>query len=565
MKHSSIFLVFFSLTFICLFSADYAYTQIENVPLTNPVYDYLKEMRVKRIINSFNDDDPNLSRYQVSDYLNEISLKNNELSAVEKKLLNRFLVEFNPDYISKKTTMSLIKSNMNVSNGFRDFFSDKQKYLFAYEKNNNNIFIDGVGHIYYSNGINPDSRSNAKIIDGGFRIRGSLFDHLGYNFAVIKGAASGDSVLIEKTFPPIKSTFKYQENIENVVNYDFSEGYLKYALSPSEGMNISAQIGREKLKYGVAYSSRLALSGNAPDMDFLKFNFNYGIINYSSIFASTVGEYSPRREERYTKYFTANRLKLSFDDLFDVGIGETVISSRGIELGYLNPFIFYKFVEMSLQDRDNGTIFTDIQTHFLKDFELQGTFFLDENILSNLSDLNKATNKTAYQLGFFWYEPAGIKNLALIFEYTKIRPYVYSHFDFKNTYTAFGANIGHPIGPNADQIFTKITYNLNERIKLRLEYQKIRKGLNITDAAGNLIRNVGGDVYQAFRVGTDSDEAYFLDGIRVNTNNIVFNITYEPVRNYVFDLNYTYNTDKNLSSGIKNDYSFAYIRFGLNY
>lgn len=90
---------------------------------------------------------------------------------------------------------------------------------------------------------------------------------------------------------------------------------------------------------------------------------------------------------------------------------------------------------MSLQDRDNGTLFFDLQTHFVKNLELQGTFFLDEDILGNLSDFSKQTNKTAYQLGFYWYEPAGIQNLALIFEYTKIRPYVYTHFDPKNIYT----------------------------------------------------------------------------------------------------------------------------------
>ena len=38
--------------------------QIENVPLTDPVYNFLKEMRVKRIITDYNDDDPNMSRFQ---------------------------------------------------------------------------------------------------------------------------------------------------------------------------------------------------------------------------------------------------------------------------------------------------------------------------------------------------------------------------------------------------------------------------------------------------------------------------------------------------------------------
>lgn len=546
-------------------SGGYCNAQIENVPLSYPVYDFLKEMRVKRIISELNDDNPNLSRFEVVKYLDEIQLKSNELSNTEKMLLNKYMIEYNPDEINPRTTMSLIKSNMNVSNGFRDFFSNKQKYLFAYEKNKNNVFIDGLGHLYYINGLKPNSKSNAKIFDVGFRIRGTVFEHLGYEFAVLKGGASGDSLLIESAFPPVKSNFKYVENTENVVNYDFAQGYLKYYFEPEDKMGLSLQLGREKITYGLGYSRSLALSGDAPDMNFLKFGFKYGIINYSSVFGSTVGEYSPNRDERYTKYFTANRLKLSFENLFDVGIAETVISSRGIELGYLNPVIFYKFLEHSLQDRDNGTIFVDFQTHFLKDFELQGTFFLDENILSNLSDMSKATNKSAYQLGFFWYEPAGLKNLSLICEYTKIRPYVYSHYDYKNTYTAFGVIMGHPIGPNSDQIFAKLNYNLGDKVRLTMEYQHVRTGENITDSLGNVIRNVGGNVYAPYRDDTDSPQAYFLDGLRINSDNVMFNITYEPVRNYIFDLNFAYNLNHNITDGLKEDNSYVYGKFSLNY
>jgi len=330
-------------------------------------------------------------------------------------------------------------------------------------------------------------------------------------------------------------------------------------------MDLFVQIGREQLKYGLGYSNRLTLSGEAPNMDFIKFNLNYGIIHYSSIFGSTVGEFHHDVSMNYTKYFIANRLMLSFKNLFNVGIGETIISSRGFELAYLNPIIFYKFVEHSLQDRDNGTIFFDMQTHFLKNFEMQGTFFLDENILSNLSDMSKASNKSAYQLGFFYYEPAGIKNLALIFEYTKIRPYVYTHFNPKNTYTAFGVILGHPVGPNADQLFTRLTYNFSQRVNASVEYQKIRKGENVYDAEGKLVRNVGGNVYDSFREGIDSDQAYFLDGVRINQNNVRLNLTYEPVRNYIFDLNYVYNIDDNLTYGGKKDLSYAFARFTLGY
>jgi len=557
--------ILFFLLFVMLVLSNNIFAQIENEPLASTVYDFLKEMRVKRIIRTLNDDDPNLSRFQILRHLNEIQIKRNELSNTEKKLLKNYMIEFDPREVNKKTTTSLFKSNMSMTNGFSDFFSDKEKYLFAYQKGDNNVFMEGTGHLYYINELKPNKKANAKIFDVGFRIRGTVFNHLGYYFDVSKGGAVGDSVLTELALPPIKTSFKYVENIENIKNYDFANGYLKYYTSPTEGMDLSVQLGREKLKYGLGYSKSLTLSGETPNMDFLKFNLNYGIISYSSIFGSTVGEFNNDRSKNFTKYFSANRLKLSFENLFDVGIAESIIHSRGFELAYLNPVIFYKFVEHSLQDRDNGTIFADIQTHFLKDFELQGTFFLDENILSNLSDFTKASNKTAYQLGFFWYEPVGLKNLSLIFEYTKIRPFVYTHFNPKNAYSAFGVGIGHPIGPNADQVFTKLSYNLSDRVRFNLEFQKIRKGENIVDANGELVRNVGGDISQGFRGGIDSDTALFLDGVRINTDHVRFNVVFEPIKNYVFDLNYVYNLNKNLSHGGKEDLSYAYARFSINY
>ncbi|MEO8665106.1 MAG: capsule assembly Wzi family protein [Ignavibacteria bacterium] len=557
-------ILLFILILMCIFFNESS-GQVENVSLANPVYDFLKEMRVKRIISDYFDDDPSMSRFQVADRLKEMFRKKGQLSNTEKKLLDKYMIEFIPEDMSSKNTMSLFGGNMRTSNGFKDFFSDKEKYLFAYEKKKNNVFINGIGELYYVNGLKPSKKSNAKIFYGGFRIRGSLFGQVGYNFSVEKGGAVGDSVLIENAFPPIRSNFKYVENIENIKNFDFANGYLKFRFNPAEDMDIFLQLGREKIKYGLGYSDRLVLSGNSPNMDFIKFNFNYGILHYSSIFASTVGEFNKIVVNNYTKYFIANRLKLSFKDVLDVGIGESIIASRGFELAYLNPVIFYKFVEHSLQDRDNGTIFFDVQTHFLKDLELQGTFFLDENILSNLSDMSKQSNKSAYQLGLFWYEPAGIKNLAVIFEYTKIRPYVYTHYDPKNTYTAFGEIIGNPIGPNADQLFTRLNYNLNQRVKLSLEYKRIRKGENIYAPDGSLAENFGGNVYDKYREGIDSPEAFFLDGIRINTDNVRFNITYEPAKNYIFDLNYVYDISKNLTYGSKSDASYAFARFTLGY
>lgn len=533
------------------------------MPVGEKVYDFLKEMRVKGAISRYDDGFSGLSRFQVVNYLKEIKESGIPLSGTEKSLLKRYLEEYDPDLINKNTAMLLFGGNYEASKGFSDFFSDKSKYLFAYHSDGNNIFMRGGGHLGYSNELKPGSEKNGQIYDVGFDFRGTLFSHLGYYFSVLKGGTRGDSVQAELMLPELRANFKYIENLENVRSYDFVSGYLKYFVEPAEGMGFSAQLGREKVKLGYGYSNSLVFSGNAPDFDFLRLYFQYGIIRYYSFFGSGVGPFNPDRSKNYTKYLSSNRLMLTFDKLFDIGIGETVIFSDRLEIAYLNPVIFYKFVEHSLQDRDNGTIYFDVQTHFLRDLEFQGTFFLDENILSNLSDMTKSSNKTAYQAGLFWYRPAGIENLSLSFEYTKIRPYVYTHYNPQNNYTSFGEILGHPVGPNADQLFFSAAYNASARLRLGFSYSKIRRGENTYAEDGTLIRNVGGSVNDAFRVGIDPDNSYFLDGIRINSQAFQLYAGYEPARDYRFEIVYNYLSNRNLTDGTFSDLSSVYGKFSL--
>lgn len=560
----NIILVFFTaIAAVVLILPQTGGAQVENVPFGEPVYRFLKDMRVRGIIKDYDDGISGLSRFQVADYLGLVNESTERLSATEKSLLRKYREEYDAKLISRKTNTSLFGGNMNMSEGFGDLFSDKQKYLFAYQKNDNNVFFRGGGHLGYNNSITPGTKANAKIFDVGFDIRGTVFGKLGYYFYVLKGGLAGDTALAEYMLPELRTNFKYLENIENIRSYDFAKGYLKYFAQPEEGMNISGQFGREKVKLGYGYGSSLIMSGNAPDFDFLRLQFKYGIINYYSFFGSGTGPFSTDRSLNYTKYISSNRLMLSFEDLFDIGIGETVIFSDRLELAYLNPVIFYKFVEHSLQDRDNGSIYFDLQTHFLKDVEFQGTFLLDENILSNLSDFSRYSNKTGYQVGMYWYRPASIENLGVSFEYTKIRPFVYSHYNIKNTYTSFGQIIGHPIGPNSDQVFAAADLSITDRLFLRAEYQFIRSGENVYDSAGALVKNVGGDVFQTYRDGVDPVEMYFLDGIRLNKSIFGLKLTYEPLRDYRFDLYYSYNSEKNLTAGTSRDYSYAYGLFSI--
>jgi hypothetical protein len=550
--------IFLSVLVFSIFHTSETFSQVENVPLNNDVYTFLHEMKVKGLIESIEYDDPNLSRAKVKSLLEQIESQKKDLSSTEKSLLKKYKVEFVDDQFAPRKSFQFFK-------GIDGVLSDKMKYLYLYNDKNFNFYFEGIGHIRYGSEFKPRV-NNAELYDIGFRAHGTVLDKFGYNLKVVKGAASGTKELLTTLDPRLNMNFKFVEDLESYSNYDFTDGYIKYQTHPVEDMNVSVQLGREQLKFGYGYGSRLVLSGENPDMDFLKLNFKYGILDYTVIHASTVGPFNVDRNKNYTKYFVAKKIKLSFKDLFDFGMGESVVyADRGIDLGYLNPIAFYKFVEMSLQDRDNGIFFLDFQTKFLKGLEFQGTFFLDENILFNLNELSKYINKTAYQIGAFWYEPFSVPDLSLVLEYTRIRPYVYSHNFEKSAYTSWNRTLGHTIGPNADQIYTKLTYNFSGRLRGEFEFQKIRHGENVYDANGVLIKNVGGDALVPYRYNIDSEEAPFLDGIRINTDIFSFNLRYEPVREIYFDLFYRYQSDHNITAGTYSDLSYAYIKLTLGY
>ncbi|MBE2279505.1 MAG: hypothetical protein IAE91_03870 [Ignavibacteriaceae bacterium] len=547
---------------IILFSVQ-VFSQHDMVWLNHPVYQFLKEMKVKNLITTIHDDTPNLSRLDVLRFLTILDSNKEKLSTVEKGRLSRYLNEFSDDLSEEKSQFLFTRKSFleNLSG----IFSEKTKYIYAVQDTMFNVYFEGIGNLQYGHRFNPGV-NNAAIYDVGFRIRGTAFEKMGYQLFVAKGLATGNYDFAQVVDPALNYNFKYVEKLEKTPNYDFTTGYLRFYDEPVQNMSISVQIGREKTKVGYGYTNSLILSGDHADLDFVKFVFNYKSLRFTSMTGSTVGRFSFNRFENYTKYLAVNKLQLSFPGVLDASIAETIIySERGIDLAYLTPLIFYKFSEMSLQDRDNGAIFFDLQTHFIPNLELQGTFYLDENILSNMAQLERFSNKSAYQIGAYWYNPVGVENLSLIFEYTKIRPFVYTHYNYKNTATSWDQPLGHQIGPNSDMIYFGSRYHISPKFQLVLDYSYIRKGKNIYDLAGNLVFNAGGDIFEPHLDGIDPDMAPFLAGIVHKMHDISVGFRSEIARDFYIDLFYKYRSDLNTSTNSVDNTGFIYFKFHFDY
>ncbi len=211
---------------LIIFSSHFTFAQVENVPLNNRVYSFLKEMKVKNIIPYFNEDISNLSRFEVTALLDTVRRKYQQLSATEIDLLHWFEVDFS-DSLLYETTTRLFTPGKSFGSTLSAVGSDKLKYLFAYLEDNANFYAEFLGHFYHGQQF-KHKVTNANLYDFGFRLRGTVFKHLGYLFSFIKGGVSGNKNLSEIIEPRLLTNFKWLEAGENIGNYDFSSAYIKY-------------------------------------------------------------------------------------------------------------------------------------------------------------------------------------------------------------------------------------------------------------------------------------------------------------------------------------------------
>jgi hypothetical protein len=240
------------------------------------------------------------------------------------------------------------------------------------------------------------------------------------------------------------------------------------------------------------------------------------------------------------KYLVAHRLEFSFPTLFDLGFQEFLIySNRSVDLAYLNPLTLLESAQRARGERDNNFWAFDVQTHFLKNIELQGTILFDDIHFSEWWT-NSWLNRDAYQLGVLVTDPVGIANSTFAVEYTRVEPFTFSHGRSRDDdYGSLGTILSHHIGPNADSWFFRLDYLFSHKLSASVHCEIVRKGKNVYDSLGNLIQNVGGDFLQPHRE-SDPEQKDFLGGDFVRTLYAQVYLTYEIVNQVFVDAHYQY-------------------------
>lgn len=317
------------------------------------------------------------------------------------------------------------------------------------------------------------------------------------------------------------------------VDYYSARGYITFNATK----HINIQLGQDKNFIGNGYRS-LFLSDFSNAYPFLKISTQVWKIHYQNLFTQFIAGDDhvlgiPPFKKKYAAfhYLSIDLLKKVRLGLFEGVIFSDSTGTRGYEISYLNPVIFYKSVERDMGSPDNTVIGLDLNIIPFKNVALYGQLLLDElrlDIIKN--DFEWWGNKYGIQAGVKYTDALTIRNLNIQVEFNTVRPYTYSHVtDFTN-YAHYNQALAHPLGANFREFVTILSYQPLPRFQVNLRWTTAIKGSDTSNS------NYGGDMLKSYGTRTKNENNYTGQGINNQLNNIEAVLSYEIMHNTYFEL-----------------------------
>ncbi|MCB9186178.1 MAG: hypothetical protein H6601_05470 [Flavobacteriales bacterium] len=313
-------------------------------------------------------------------------------------------------------------------------------------------------------------------------------------------------------------------------------GYISY--SPSEKFNVQA--GYDKVVFGNGYRS-LLLSDNADQYLFLKLDTRVWRLRYVNMWAKM----RDPRPGAYSKLASFHYLSLNIAKRFTFGMFESIIwqggdstGVRGFEFNYINPIIFYRPVEFSINSPDNVLLGFDFRYRIGKNNHLYGQIILDEflssEVFSSFRARNDSTvqtgwwaNKQGFQVGIKGWNLFWIKNLYYQFEFNWVRPFTYTHLTIEQNYGHNNQPLAHPYGANFMESVNVLRWRKNNWL-FEGKFIYANYGLDTNNIS------YGGDIYKSYLLRDGEYNHEMIQGL--DTKLYLWQFRAEYVLNAFWDL-----------------------------
>ncbi len=416
---------------------------------------------------------------------------------------------------------------------------------------------------------NPTATSSAIKIDQGL---------YGLEFGTVISGEIWDNAAFLADFSVDIQVFDIKNIQFSPVELNLNKAYLKFktdasqlsisdnilVLASLDGFEIPAitwQIGRDEIKWGPGYSGSLILSNQTQPLDMISYsgNFdleqligNWGNLHFSKLF-SLLDE---------NRLLLGQRFEYSPDTPWRIGLSETSIAVRDCGILYFNPIpfplsnyltqqIYSNFPDISEKENNiNYNIGLDLQYQFNNGAKIYGEVMFDDFIF--YQQVNPYPGRYGFSIGSHIPDIMDNAKTDLIIEYTRINNYVYHPREEWQNYLYQGNYLGHPLGPDADQLVVGICHELNEDTLLQLNYINERHG----------------EGQQGISLPSDPDiaqENIFLSGTVQKTNEFLANLEYNISDQWNLSLSGSYKIISNQDNQLNENQRQLSISAELNY
>jgi hypothetical protein len=492
-----------------LFIVAGAFSQVVYERHTNEVLNFLSRLAQKGVV-VFDDNIRPVSKKKIGELLDSVQVKQTTLSETEKKELAFYREEY-------------------IDGG--------RKRILASKTNDFSIDADPIVTASYTKGSGKDIRQTSM----GINFWGRAGKRWGYQLSLHDVNLSGKGMdtsykMLESgavTGPVLINSYSKLKT----QNYVEMRGHISY-----EFKNGSISAGQDYLLWGYGESGRIVLSDKAPVYPYIRFDYqplSWLRFNYTHAWLQSYvldpqrsypipPLYDSLRQVDIPKFMASHSFDFTLTSGLNLAVGESIIYTDKLNIGYLIPVLFFKAVDNFNGSRAitrgyNGHFFFQLSSrNQIKNTHLYATLFIDEIKLGSIFDEVKKRNQLGYTVGGSLTDPGGLSYLTIGAEYTRIRPFVYRNFLPGQSYTNADFLLGDWMGNNADRVTGFIKYTPLPKLKLTMRYSHIRKG-----GQGTLEQQ-----YQ------QQPQPPFLFDFQQKSDEFIFNTSYEYLHRMVFNLNF---------------------------
>ncbi|TNE71122.1 hypothetical protein EP331_10240 [bacterium] len=485
---------------IILCDVSLSYSQHSIVPANHQVYDWLHYQRVRGFIMQFDYESLPLTRGQVTKLLNEVKDNHgNDLSGTDTKLLRSYLQEFDAKKIGENELYKIVLDSISYKEKAKKIWHNRPNpTLFTYKDSVDDINITFMLMRANSelNVWENDLWRWGRATTRGMMAFGSFHNFLGVHFEMDNIFTLGDPKVLNYIPKYGYSYARTERTYSNSYSYE-------NAITLSSGI-VGFDIGNGSLQLGPGLTDPLWLSREGANFNWVRFTVRLKWLTYTALHGSlyakptsgtiVVGSDTVRTRYSVDRWIAQHRLTLRPLNWLELSLHESIVySNNDLDLAYFNPVSSLFFSERESGDRDNALLGADIIVRPFKGTELYAGLLIDDLVSfgSIFNDKPEIDDDVASNFGLYQTLPFEFR---LGVSYSRIEPFVYTHWQLLNTYEQRGLSLGHRLGPNADELAFQIKKFLPYRAWVTAQISFVRKGLNIEGAQNNSVENAGGDL-----------------------------------------------------------------------